>query len=117
MSLYKHPKFRALVDAAAPSNMVRTTVLTAGVEAPVERQGALLVVQMCEPHDCHDHQWTVAILSPNGPAAICYHDSNLMEEEGRWFIGVTLIARTRLCWEGPHTDVPDAIFMRLAKGH
>ena len=116
VSLYNHPKFRALVEAAAPSNMVATTVLTPAVENRVERQGALLVAEMCEPHDCIDHQWTVAILSPNGPAAVCYHDNNLMGEEGRWFVGVSLVARTRLCWEGEHTNVPDAVFMRLAKG-
>src|SRR5256885_405110 len=70
VSLYNHPKFRTLVGEAAPSNIVRTRILTPGVEAPVERQGALIVAQMCEPHDCNDHQWAVAILSPSGPAAV-----------------------------------------------
>lgn len=116
VSLYNHPKFRLLVSGAAPNLAIRTTVLTSGVETPVERQGALLVVQMCEPHNCNGHQWTVAILSPSGPAAICYHDRDLMGEEGRWFIGGTSIGRTRGCWEGNHTDVPDAVFTILAKG-
>ncbi len=116
VSLYNHPMFRALVGKAAPNTAIRNTVLTSGVESPVERQGALLVVQMCEPHNCSDHQWTVAILSPNGPAAICYHEADLMGEEGRWFVGGTPIVRTRGCWEGSHTDVPDAVFTRLAKG-
>lgn len=116
LSLYNHPRFRALVQAAAPSNMIATTVLAPAVENRVERQGALLVAQMCEAHDCIDHQWTVAILSPGGPAAVCYHDNNLMGEEGRWFVGVSLVARTHVCWEGEHTSVPDAVFMRLSKG-
>jgi hypothetical protein len=116
ISLYSHPKFRTLVSGAAPNTAIRTTVLTSGVETPVERQGALLVVQMCEPHNCSSHQWTVAMLSPSGPAAICYYDSDLMGEEGRWFFSGTTIERTRGCWEGNHTDVPDAVFTRLAKG-
>ena len=115
VSLYYHPRFRALVVGAAPNLAIRTTVLASGVETPVERQGALLVAQMCEPHNCGEHQWTVAILSPNGPAAICYHDSDLMGDEGRWFIGGVLVARTSGCWEGNHTDVPDVVFMKLAK--
>jgi hypothetical protein len=115
ISLYNNPKFRSLVSGAAPNMAIRTTVLTTGIETPVERQGALLVVQMCEPHNCIDHQWTVAILAPNGPAAICYHDSDLMGEEARWFVGGTSIGRTRGCWEGEHTNVPDAVFTRLAK--
>ena len=115
ISLYNHPRFRALVNAAAPSNMVAATILAPAVENRVERQGALIVAEMCEAHDCIDRQWTVAILSPNGPAAVCYYDSNLMGG-GRWFVGVNLIAQTRLCWEGEHTNVPDAVFMRLARG-
>jgi hypothetical protein len=116
VSLYNHPKFRSLVSAAAPNHRIRATILTSGVESPVERQGALLVAQMCEPHNCGDHQWTVAILAPNGPAAICYHDEDLMDEEGRWFIGGVLVERTSGCWEGNHTDVPPAVSARLAKG-
>lgn len=115
VSLYNHPKFRSLIIGTAPNLAVRTTVLTPGVETPVERQGALLVARMCEPHNCGDHQWTVAILSPNGPAAICYHDFDLMGDEGRWFIGGLLIARTSGCWEGNHTAVPDVVFAKLAK--
>lgn len=116
ISLYSHPRFRTLVAGAAPNFGIRTTILTAGVESPIERQGALLVVHMCEPHNCAIHQWTVAMLSPNGPAAICYHDGDLMGDEGRWFIGGVLITRTSGCWEGSHTPVPDVVFMRLARG-
>lgn len=116
VSLYDHPTFRRLVIAAAPNMTVRGAVLSSGVETPMERQGALLVVQMCEPHNCIGHQWTVAIMSPSGPAAICYHDSDLMDDEGRWFIGGVSIGRTRRCWQGDHTDVPDAVFTALAKG-
>ena len=116
ISLYDHPKFRALVRAAAPSKMVEEVVLAPGAEQRVERQGALLVVQICELHICGDHQWSVAILSPNGPAAICYYDSTLMAE-GRWFVGVSIIARNNVCWEGEQTSVPDPVFTRLAKGH
>ena len=116
ISLYANPKFRALVRAAAPSATISQTILTAGVETPVEKQGALLVVQMCEPHNCAWHQWTVAMLSPSGPAAICYHDEELMGPEGRWFISGALVARTERCWEGNHTDVPNAVFLKLAKG-
>ena len=116
ISLYNHPLFRTLVRAAAPNSSISATVLTSGVEDRVERQGALLVVQMCEPHNCGDHQWTVAILSPHGPAAICYYDRDLMGDNGRWFIGGSAIVQTTGCWEGSHTDVPDAVFTRLAKG-
>lgn len=117
ISLYNNPKFRILVSGAAPNMSIRTTVLTNGVETPVERQGALLVARVCEPHNCNGHQWTVAILLPNGPAAICYHDGDLMDGDARWFIGGTSIGRSQGCWEGNHTDVPDAVITRLARGH
>jgi hypothetical protein len=116
ISFLKHPTVRAAVSGAAPNLSVRTTVLTSGVEGPIDRQGSLIVATMCEPHNCSSHQWTIAILSPRGPAAICYHDSDLMGEVGRWFIGGTAVARTQGCWSGEHTEIPDAVVARLVKG-
>lgn len=115
VSLYQNPKFRSRVAEAAPNSAIRSTVLASGVETPIEKQGALMVVQACEPHNCSDHQWTVAILAPSGPAAICYHDSDLMGAEGRWFIKGLVVGKTNGCWSGEQTAIPDAIFARLAK--
>lgn len=116
VSLWNNPKFRKLVANAAPNEGIRKTVLSTGVEAPVERQGSLLVAQACEPHNCGDHQWTVAVLLPNGPAAICYHDYDVMDSEGRWFVNGRVVAKSDGCWSGDHTDVPDRVFAALAKG-
>jgi hypothetical protein len=115
ISLYKHPKFRALVSAAAPSAAMRATILKSGVETPIELQGPLIVAQMCEPHNCSDHQWTVAVLSPNGPAAVCYHDRTLMGDDARWFVKGESIGRTAGCWQGEHTKVPRAVLLRLSQ--
>jgi hypothetical protein len=116
-SLFDHPQFRTLVSDASPNMSIRATILNKDVvQTPVGRQGALIVVRMCEPHRCSTHQWTVAILSPSGPAAICYHTSALMDEQARWFIGGASVSQTRGCWKGNHTDVPDTVAARLTKG-
>lgn len=116
ISFLKHPIVRTAVSGAAPNLGVRTTILTSGVEGPVERQGSLIVATMCEPHNCNSHQWTIALLSPRGPAAVCYHDADLMGEVGRWFIGGAAVVRTQGCWSGEHTEIPDAVVARLVKG-
>ena len=100
---------------AAKGIKVRDTISAGGVETPVERQGALHFTQMCEPHNCSDHQWTIANRVPHGPAAVCLHESALMGGEGRGFIEGQLIGRTSGCWPGTFTAVPDAVFMKLAK--
>ena len=116
LSLYSHPKFRLLVNGAAPNSSISETILNGGVETPIERQGALVVIRACEPHNCGSHQWTVAVLSPDGPAAICYHDQDLMDDEARWFVGGYLVGQTKGCWKGDHTNVPDAVLLALMRG-
>jgi len=114
-SLYDHPTYQRLVNVASPSSGVRHVVQTGDVESPVERQGQLLVARGCEAHTCDDHQWLVAIRLPNGPAAICYHDSALMDEEARWFIAGRAVGVTKGCWNGDYTAVPQGIYERLSK--
>ena len=115
ISLYDHPKFKRLVSGAAPNGSIRAAILEGGVEGLVQRQGALLVQQACEPHNCGDHEWVVAILLPDGPAAICYHDSSLTGVTGRWFVGGAPVGSTQGCSQGGRPSVPDGISTRLAK--
>ena len=114
ISLHGHPLYRALVRQAAPNATIRSTVLGTGVETPIEQPGALIVVQACEPHNCTDHEWTVAIRLPRGPAAVRYQDTDTLGDEARWYIGGAEVLRTDACWAGDHMDVPGTVVAGLA---
>ena len=87
VSFLNHPLVRRAVRSAVFEDSVSNEVLDAGVSGPITRRGSLVISSACRPHDCADVNWTVAILVPRGPAAVCYHNAELMGEQSRWFIG------------------------------
>lgn len=81
-----HPIVRKAVSNAVWSKPIYDQVMSAGVAGPITQSATLIVSSSCEPHNCGDHNWTIVILKPRGPAAICYHDQELTDSNGRWFI-------------------------------
>jgi hypothetical protein len=113
-----HPSVRKAVAGAVSNDGVRRAVLGEGVEVPIERRGAFIVANICEPHNCADHQWTIVISAPGRRAAVCYHDADLMNGEARWFVGGSPFYReSNGCWSGEHPAVPTSVAAELAKAH
>ena len=113
-----HPTVRkAVMDALLMNATVRRTVMEPGVEGPSERQGSLIVAHVCEPHNCGDHHWMIAVAAPRGPAAVCYHDQDLMSDESRWFIAARPTVRTTGgCRTAGRAPVPAHIVSALMNG-
>lgn len=81
------PVVRRAVESAAFDQSVVQSALSEGVAGPISRRGSLIIASSCQPHNCADHNWTIVMLIPNGPAAVCYHDADLMAQTARWFVG------------------------------
>jgi hypothetical protein len=82
-----HPTVRSAVDDAVFNKSVKAAVLSDGVAGPIRKQGSLILTWSCEPHNCGSHNWSIAIVGPKGPAAVCYHDEDLMGDMSAWFLG------------------------------
>jgi hypothetical protein len=113
ISFLGHPNVKRLVESAAIEDVIEREVLTPGVSTPIVRQGSLIVSSACRPHNCSDVNWKITILVPNGPAAVCYHNSELMGERSRWFFG----GFARFVSQGNcnSDDVPEQVAAALVK--
>lgn len=86
LTFLTHPTVKRAVMAATWEPLVVQEVLGNGVTDRIQRRGAYLVSSSCRPHNCDTVNWTIVIRTPNGPAAVCYHNENLMGEASRWFV-------------------------------
>jgi hypothetical protein len=112
VSFLTHPRVKGAVRAAVFEHMVAEEVLGDAVTVPITKRGSLMISWACRPHDCADVNWTVVILSPNGPAAVWYHNAELKGAQSRWFIGG--FAKFRNAGDCADGAVPDNVAAALA---
>jgi hypothetical protein len=110
-----HPFVRAAMTRAVWSKTIRDQVLSAGVAGPISQSATLMVAHSCEPHNCGDHNWTIVIVKPRGPAAVCYHDQELTDSSGRWFVdGQARYVSADGCSDTV-TTIPSQVIAHLAR--
>lgn len=86
-SFLTNPIVKRAVAGAVWEPVVVKEALSAGVSDRIQQHGVFLVTSSCRPHFCGSVNWTIVIRSPKGPAAVCYHNDDLMGPSGRWYIG------------------------------
>jgi len=84
----KQPAVVAAVKKAVTDKAVRGWVLRdATTQTPIVVKDGTLLSQACEPHNCGDHNWTIAIDLASGSTDVCYHDGAKMKEgQSRWYL-------------------------------
>jgi len=103
VTFVRHPAVRRAVRSAVFEPAVTSEVLSEGVAIPIVRQRSMIVAHACRPHECDTVNWAIAVLTPGTRAAVCYHNSDLMGDESRWFVGGSARLRTP---GGCDTEVP-----------
>lgn len=106
-----HPVVRHAVNEAVWEPLVVREVLSEGVTDKIKRDGPFLITSSCRPHDCASVNWTLVIRLPKGPAAVCYHNQDLMGDAGRWYLkGQPRLATPNGCdW----FNTPPSVFAAL----
>jgi hypothetical protein len=79
-----HPLVRSAVEAAIADPAVRRRVLEPGTAGTIAMRDGRLVSNVCEPHNCGPHNWTILIDPAGGQAEICYHD-DATGTGSRWY--------------------------------
>jgi len=112
-SFLTNPIVKRAVAGAVWEPVVVKEALSAGVSDRIQQHGALLITSSCRPHFCGSVNWTIVIRSPSGPAAVCYHNDDLMGPSGRWYIGGQPRIQTPdgCSW----FDVPSAVVSALSR--
>jgi hypothetical protein len=67
-----HPLVRGAVESAVPDPAIRHWILRQGTAAPISLRGGRLVSNVCEPHNCGPHNWTILIDPAGTSAEVCY---------------------------------------------
>jgi hypothetical protein len=92
-SFWKNPIVRRATQGAVANPTIVKAFLAWGVEDMVKDTAGASLAWGCEAHNCGDHNGTIVVVRPNGPAAVCYHDAGDGDQSARWYIGGKMISR------------------------
>ena len=88
VSFWRNPLVKKLVHRAVRNHKMARIILSGGVETPIaDMEGDGVVANACEPHNCSDHNWSVAYnLADYSASNVCYYDAaGPAGRNGRYF--------------------------------
>lgn len=96
ITFLQHPAVARIVDSSAPPAW-RMRMYDHGVSAPITEREGMVVHSACQPRNCAERNWAVAVAKDGTKGAVCVFDRNDPAANGWYADGEKLILVTAAC--------------------